>query len=603
MYQADGQAAGPVLGVGGVAFGSVAEALRLGDALADFLNSPAAAGLDGTACGEALRALGEIQGKLAAAYAALLRRFDAAGGHAADGYGSASAWLAAKGQLTKKDARAAVREMRRLGERPMLGAALTGGAITRSWALAIADWTRKLPAEMRDETDRILLGAAASGASLDDLATIAACAIERWRQQQPDPDHPDDGFDDRYLQVGTTFGGAAVIRGNLTPECGAAVRAVTEALGKKAGPEDDRTEGKRFHDALQLACELLLRARLVPARAGADTQVVAHIPLSQLRQMPGAGDLEDAWIRARLGEDGYLAGRDAEAAACDAQTVPVVTGATDPAVIDQMIDLARAAAEASAAGGSGAVERPGGPLSPTTVPAGQPSPDVSPVDGACLSPGAGPDPEGDRSAASPSDPATERPGIQDGAPGESAPGPGDSGLAGPRSGALSPEAWRALRYAMARLAVDLVSGPAGIAAILRRGLLQPPYNTPSLPLDIGYSKSIPAHIRRAVLLRDKKCAWPRCGRPAVYCDVHHLRHKEDGGETSVENCALVCQYHHDVCIHRRGWQLILHPDGTTEARSPDGKQVLFSHAPPAQSAAEPATRAHRFTTGSGESSS
>jgi len=29
---------------------------------------------------------------------------------------------------------------------------------------------------------------------------------------------------------------------------------VLEALGKKAGPEDDRTEGQRFHDALQLAC-------------------------------------------------------------------------------------------------------------------------------------------------------------------------------------------------------------------------------------------------------------------------------------------------------------------------------------------------------------
>ena len=46
--------------------------------------------------------------------------------------------------------------------------------------------------------------------------------------------------------------------------------------------------------------------------------------------MPGAADLEDAWIRARLGEDGYMAGKDAEAAACDAQTVPVVTGTVDP---------------------------------------------------------------------------------------------------------------------------------------------------------------------------------------------------------------------------------------------------------------------------------
>ena len=149
---------------------------------------------------------------------------------------------------------------------------------------------------MRDETDRILLDAASAGASLDDLATIAACAIETWRAQQPDPDGPDPG--DRFVQLGTTFGDAAVIRGDLTPECGAAVRAVLEALGKKAGPEDDRSEGQRFHDALQLACTLLLRARLVPARAGADTQAVIHIPLSQLRQLPGAQELEDAWIRA-----------------------------------------------------------------------------------------------------------------------------------------------------------------------------------------------------------------------------------------------------------------------------------------------------------------
>jgi hypothetical protein len=58
----------------------------------------------------------------------------------------------------------------------------------------------------------------------------------------------------RYLQLGTTFGNAAVIRGDLTPECATVVRAVVEALGKKAGQEDDRTEGQRFHDALQPAC-------------------------------------------------------------------------------------------------------------------------------------------------------------------------------------------------------------------------------------------------------------------------------------------------------------------------------------------------------------
>jgi hypothetical protein len=310
--------------------------------------------------------------------------------------------------MSKKGARAAVRQMRQLGARPLLGSALAAGDVTDSLAFTIADWTRKLPAPMRDETDRILLQAAAAGASLDDLAVIAACAIETWRAQQPGPDDPDPG--DRYLQLGTTFGDAGVIRGDLTPECATAVRAVLEALGKKAGPEDDRTDGQRFHDALQLACTLLLRARLVPARAGADTQAVIHIPLSQLRQLPGAQELEDAWIRARLGEDGYLTGQGAQAAACDAQTVPVVTVTMDPDIIDKMIALAQAAAEAGA---------------------------------------------------------------------------GDASAANARSRALSPEAWRALRYAMARLAVDLVSGPPGVAAILRRGLLDKPYNTPSLPLDIG----------------------------------------------------------------------------------------------------------------------
>jgi hypothetical protein len=482
----------------GQAPGSVTEALRMAGASLDYLNSPAARDLDGAACGEVLTALGEIQAKFTAAHMTFLRRFDALDAHDADGYATSSAWLAAMSKMSKKDAKATVRQMRQLGRHRDLADALAAGEISESWASEIAGWTKKLPEEMRGETDRILLDAAAGGASLDDLATIAACALEKWRSQHPDPD--DDGFDDRYVQVATTFGGASCVRGDLTPECATAVRAVLESLGKKQGSEDTRTEGQRFHDALQLGCELLLRAKLVPHRAGADTQVIAHIPLSQLRQMPGASELEAAWINARLGEDGYLTGKDAEAAACDALIVPVVTGHADMSVIDQIIELALAAS----GGGADRV----------------------------------------------------------------------------KSKALSPDAWAALRYAIARLAVDFISGPSGLGAALRTRLLEAPYNTPSLPLDIGYSESIPAHIRRAVTLRDKRCAWPRCGRPAVYCDVHHIRHKEDGGETSVSGCVLLCQFHHDVCIHRWGWQVILHPDGTTEARSPHG-EILRSHGPPA----------------------
>jgi hypothetical protein len=133
-----------------------------------------------------------------------------------------------------------------------------------------------------------------------------------------------------------------------------------------------------------------------------------------------------------------------------------------------------------------------------------------------------------------------------------------------------------LRLAIARLAVDLVSGPGRLASILRQGLLGAPYNGKSAVLDIGFSDDIPTAIRRAVKLRaGGHCEWPHCQRAAAWSDIHHLRHKSDGGETSVQSCVLLCQYHHDVCIHRQGWQLVLHPDATTTAYGPKG-QVLHS---------------------------
>ena len=70
------------------------------------------------------------------------------------------------------------------------------------------------------------------------------------------------------MQAGTTFGGAGCIRGDLTPECAAAVQAVLEALGKKHGAADTRSEGQRFHDALQLGCAPLPR---VYCRAGGSS--------------------------------------------------------------------------------------------------------------------------------------------------------------------------------------------------------------------------------------------------------------------------------------------------------------------------------------------
>jgi hypothetical protein len=131
--------------------------------------------------------------------------------------------------------------------------------------------------------------------------------------------------------------------------------------------------------------------------------------------------------------------------------------------------------------------------------------------------------------------------------------------AGGEPGTPAPDtapAWEALERAIIGTAVDLLSGPGGLASFLRRRQLGVRLGGPSLPLDIGYAESVPAGIRKAVILRDRRCRWAGgCDQPAAACEVHHTRHKANGGKTSVTDCVLLCTYHHQVVIHRWGWTL------------------------------------------------
>ena len=144
-------------------------------------------------------------------------------------------------------------------------------------------------------------------------------------------------------------------------------------------------------------------------------------------------------------------------------------------------------------------------------------------------------------------------------------------------------AWAAIEQAVIGKAVDLLSGPGGLASFLRRRRLGVRLAGPSLPLDIGYAETIPAGIRNAVLLRDRHCQWAGgCTQPAGACEVHHTTHKADGGKTSMKDCVLLCPFHHQVVIHRRGWTLAVNPDGTTSAWNKNKTKALDSHAPPAR---------------------
>jgi uncharacterized protein DUF222/HNH endonuclease len=102
---------------------------------------------------------------------------------------------------------------------------------------------------------------------------------------------------------------------------------------------------------------------------------------------------------------------------------------------------------------------------------------------------------------------------------------------------------------------------------------------PSEPLDVGRrTPVVSSSLRRAVVLRDKKCQFPVCTRPHAWCDAHHVVHWANGGETALHNLVLLCRPHHRL-VHEGGFRLEL-VNGKTMFRRPDGSVIEEGRAPP-----------------------
>lgn len=517
---------------------SVSGALAMLDRALDVLNAADATSLPTAAQAQALRALERAEAKHTAARSRVLSAFTAQDGYADDGQGSARVWLRWQTRVSKGAAAGAVGWMRRLAGHPVVMEALAAGEISASWAREICGWSDRLPGHMRDDADAILAAAARGGAEEADLGRLAQEMYERSRRDSADDDGGD-RFDDRALWLASTLGGAGRLDGDLSPGCCAALSAVLEALARKAGPEDTRTAAQRRHDALEEACRRLIAAGMLPGRAGQARQIMVHVSLAQLRGMQGSSDTErawaDWWAGQAAGRTGWLTGAEADAASCDATLVPVVTGYVDPAALDGLVEAF---------------------LTGHGLSAGHPPP-------------AG------------HEPASAQ-GTQPGR--ASACGCTCGGCTCPARAPLSAPSRERLRRALLALAADTLSGPGGLAARLRAGLDNRLLTSLSLPLDIGAATgTIPAHLRRLVVLRHPHCAFPGCEQPASVCDVHHLISRADGGPTALHNLVPLCGFHHLVVIHRWGWKLVLHADGETTATSPDGR-VFHSHSPPARAA-------------------
>jgi hypothetical protein len=501
------------------AFASVSEAMEMVQAGLAFVAAADVTELTAEEQAECLRSMERANSVAAAARTSMLGGFGAAKGYAADADYSLRAWLMHKTGITKGAAVACTAWVKRAARHPEIFAAMTAEEeISESYARTLSTWTDKLPPDKRDEADKILAGEAKTGMGLRDLAELAAEILARCRPDEPDEDSGKN-FEDRSVKVQTTFQGAGIIHGDLTPECTAVVQSVLDALAAPAGADDERTKEQRYHDALQEAMRRLVAGGLLPERAGQPVKALVHISLADLIRLEGSPALAQEWIadvRARWaaaqaaasegGGDGgaWLDGDAAGAATCDASLTPVVTGDVDLSVLDELVRL-------------------------------------------CV--------HLDRLR-------------RDGTPGE--------------HGVSLREV---LEQQVIGSAVTLVSGPGGLASFLRRRQLGARLAGPSLPLDVGVSRDIPAAIRRAVIERDQHCRFPGgCDQPAAGCEVHHLTHKADGGKTSVQDCALFCTFHHQVVIHRWGWTVVLNPDGTTTAWNKGKTKILHSrsrsHSPP-----------------------
>jgi hypothetical protein len=189
------------------AFASAGEAMDMARAALGYLAAVDATQLAAETQAECLRGLERAEAVLTAARASVLSAFTAGKGYSADADYSARVWLMHRTGITRGAAASHTAWAKRAETHPKVVAALAAGELSESYGRTICQWTDRLPEKYRDQSDELLVKAAAGGLGLADLSALFAEMYERAKSDLPDED-PDREFADRGVRLETTFAGA-----------------------------------------------------------------------------------------------------------------------------------------------------------------------------------------------------------------------------------------------------------------------------------------------------------------------------------------------------------------------------------------------------------
>jgi hypothetical protein len=75
------------------------------------------------------------------------------------------------------------------------------------------------------------------------------------------------------------------------------------------------------------------------------------------------------------------------------------------------------------------------------------------------------------------------------------------------------------------------------------------------PLRLGTTRRLfTSKQRDALAARDGGCRYPRCERPASWCEAHHRIPWKEGGPTDTRDGVLLCRHHH-MLVHDNHWRI------------------------------------------------